>query len=98
MEDVALRESIFGRIEAEHARATAAICRVLDQPEILAGSPVIKLSIERRNPYIDPLNFIQVATMRELRTMKPDDPRYAPSLRIVLSTINGIAAGMKTTG
>ena len=65
------------------------------QTEILANSPIIKRSIERRNPYIDPLNFIQVATLRELRAMSPDDPNHDAALQVVLNTINGIAAGMK---
>jgi phosphoenolpyruvate carboxylase len=93
-----LRNDIFGRIQEEHARATNMICSILNQTEILANSPIIKRSIERRNPYIDPLNFIQVATLRELRAMSPDDPNHDAALQVVLNTINGIAAGMKTTG
>jgi phosphoenolpyruvate carboxylase len=60
--------------------------------------PVIQRSIERRNPYVDPLNFIQVALLRDLRAMEPDMPDYRILLDAVLATVNGIAAGMKTTG
>ncbi|MCZ7536019.1 MAG: phosphoenolpyruvate carboxylase [Acidimicrobiia bacterium] len=59
---------------------------------------MIKLSIERRNPYVDPLNFIQVALLRRLRALSPDDPAYNDVLDAVLITVNGIAAGMKNTG
>jgi phosphoenolpyruvate carboxylase len=96
--DTTLRETIFLQIKSEHQRATEMICAILGQDEILSNSPIIKRSIERRNPYVDPLNFIQVAALRELRQLEPDSPRYELLLRDVLDTINGIAAGMKTTG
>jgi phosphoenolpyruvate carboxylase len=57
-----------------------------------------KTSIERRNPYVDPLNFLQVALLRELRQMDEESDDYRPLLDTTLATINGIAAGMKTTG
>ena len=60
--------------------------------------PVIKHSITRRNPYIDPINFIQVELLRRLRACDKDDPNQPALQSAVLDTINGIAAGMKTTG
>ncbi|RMG82644.1 MAG: phosphoenolpyruvate carboxylase [Chloroflexi bacterium] len=74
------------------------ICMVLDQERLLDRTPVMQRSIERRNPYVDPLNFIQVALLKQLRTLTPDAPEYSDVLREVLATINGVAAGMKTTG
>jgi phosphoenolpyruvate carboxylase len=71
---------------------------VLEQAALLDNVPVLQRSIARRNPYVDPLNFMQVALLRELRQLAPDTPRYHAVLRAVLATINGIAAGMKTTG
>jgi phosphoenolpyruvate carboxylase len=58
----------------------------------------MKLSIDRRNPYVDPLNFIQVVLLRRLRAGRPGTPEYDRALDLVLATVNGIAAGMKTTG
>jgi phosphoenolpyruvate carboxylase len=96
--DERLRKHIFNRIQEEHARACRWICRLTDQPELLAKSPVMQRSIARRNPYVDPLNFIQVELLRELRRLPESDPQRAAVLEAVLATINGIAAGMKTTG
>jgi phosphoenolpyruvate carboxylase len=96
--DVQLRESIFQQMEAEHALAHQMICQVTRQSDLLEKSPVMKRSIERRNPYVDPLNFIQVALLRTLRVLTPNSPEYQRVLDEVLTTINGIAAGMKTTG
>jgi phosphoenolpyruvate carboxylase len=96
--DENLRETIFADMRREHARAEEYICLVARQDEVLARWPIIKRSIERRNPYVDPLIFIQVNLLRTLRDMPTDSPDYEPTLRAVLSTVNGIAAGMKTTG
>lgn len=96
--DESVRETIFSRITAEHALATERICEILDQKELLGKMPVMQRSIERRNPYVDPLNFIQVSLLRQLRELEPDTSDYDETLDAVLSTVNGIAAGMKTTG
>ncbi|MCI0714332.1 MAG: phosphoenolpyruvate carboxylase [Chloroflexi bacterium] len=93
--DKDLRDSIFRRIRAEHQRAGEWICRVTGQDFLMQNSPILRLSIERRNPYVDPLNFIQVDLLRHLR----EEPHNGEELlSAVLLTINGIAAGMKTTG
>jgi phosphoenolpyruvate carboxylase len=96
--DQTLREQIFSEMRAEHDRACQYLCSIARQDDLLAKTPVIKRSIERRNPYVDPLNFIQVDLLRRLRKSAPDAPEYDHLLQAVLSTINGIAAGMKTTG
>jgi phosphoenolpyruvate carboxylase len=91
-------ETIFARIQAEHARTAQQLCAVTEQAALLDNTPVLQRSIARRNPYVDPLNFIQVTLLRALRQLTPDTPQYHAVLRAVLATINGIAAGMKTTG
>ncbi len=98
VDDKSLREAVFQEIKTEHARACDQICRILGLQGILENLPVMQRSIERRNPYVDPLNFIQVSLLRDLRRLAPDHPDFEATLKAVLSTVNGIAAGMKTTG
>ncbi len=93
-----LRERFFNRIRAEHSLSSVMIMRVTQQQELLENMAAIKTSIDRRNPYVDPLNFLQVALLREIRELDEDSPEWRPVLRATLATINGIAAGMKTTG
>ena len=93
-----LRDRFFSRIEREHALGSRMIIQVTQQEALLANMPAIRTSIQRRNPYVDPLNFMQVALLRELRALDEGDPRWRPVLDATLATINGIAAGMKTTG
>jgi phosphoenolpyruvate carboxylase len=92
------RETIFAKLSSEHAHAYEYICKVIGQTELLQATPVLRVSIERRNPYVDPLNFIQVDLLRQLREAEPESAEYAEIMDGVLATINGIAAGMKTTG
>ncbi len=92
------REEIFSQMKKEHENARLYICRITEQEELLDHIPFMQLSIERRNPYIDPLNYIQVTLLKRLRADTPDTEDYESVLNAVLATVNGIAAGMKTTG
>jgi phosphoenolpyruvate carboxylase len=96
--DETLCAAIWGQIEDEHARACRYIERITGQDALLSKNPVMRRSIDRRNPYVDPLNFIQVALLRDLRQADPASPEYAALLGAVMETVNGIAAGLKTTG
>src|SRR5262249_35176290 len=98
VESDTVRETIFSQMKTEHIRACEMICQITDQTELLSNTPIMQRSIERRNPYVDPLNFIQVALLRELRKMTPGTEIYDDVLSAVLFSVNGIAAGMKTTG
>jgi phosphoenolpyruvate carboxylase len=98
VQDADLREAIFGQIRAEHARACQYVCQITGDRTLLERSPVMRVSIERRNPYVDPLNFVQVVLLRRLRALSPGTEDYEAALGLTLATINGIAAGMKTTG
>ena len=93
-----LRHRFFDRIKSEHSLSSSMILRVTQKDGLLTNMAAIMTSIERRNPYVDPLNFMQVALLRELRGLDAGSPEYGRVLRATLATINGIAAGMKTTG
>jgi len=96
--DVELRDQMFSRIADEHQLTQEMICAVTGQTILLELAPALQRSIERRNPYVDPLNVVQVDLLHQLRALKDDDATYQALLEQVLGTINGIAAGMKTTG
>ncbi|MFQ3672100.1 MAG: phosphoenolpyruvate carboxylase [Aggregatilineales bacterium] len=98
VDDQTMAEEMMGLIESEHARTCRMICQITGQTSILSNSPALLKSIDSRNPYIDPLNFLQVELLRELRQLEPGSDAHTATLDSVLATINGIAAGMKTTG
>jgi phosphoenolpyruvate carboxylase len=75
------------------------VLQITGQAEILDNEPVLQRSIRLRNPYVDPLNFVQVCLMRRLRALPdPDGPEAQSILQAIFLTINGIAAGLKNTG
>ncbi len=95
--DRAMADLIFGRIAAEYACTVQNILLVTDQKQMLDHMPTLQRSIDRRNPYIDPLSAIQVELLRRLRET-PDDADIDQLREAVLLSINGIAAGLKNTG
>jgi phosphoenolpyruvate carboxylase len=92
--DEALRDRIWERIRGEHARATREILLLTGQDRLLDRDPVLRRSIDRRNPYVDPLSFVQVELLRRLRAGASSET----TSRAILRTINGIAGGLKSTG
>ena len=97
--DAVVREKVYGQIAAEYDRTCGWILAITGQREILENSPVLGSAIAARNPYVDPLNFIQVSLLRKLRAL--DDPESEEGealLKTIFLTINGIAAGLKNTG
>ena len=99
--DQALADRVYGRIAAEYRRTVEAICLITGETELLDQMPVLKRSIQLRNPYVDALSFIQLVLLGRLRAASAASPEADPSpelLASVLESINGIAAGLKNTG
>jgi phosphoenolpyruvate carboxylase len=94
VDDVALREKVFGQIAAEHARAVEGLLWLTGQSELLADNPLLKRSIEARFPYVDPLNHVQVELLRRHRQGELDE-RVARGVHL---SINGIATGLRNSG
>ncbi len=92
--DTELRTRIWQRVEDEHRRSTREILRLTGQQRLLDREPVLRRSIDRRNPYVDPISFVQVELLRRLRGGEAPDS----TLRAILRTVNGIAGGLKSTG
>lgn len=98
IKDKTVEQRIFGQIKEEYELTSALILQITGQQDILDNVPVIQESIRLRNPYVDPLSYMQVQLLLELRELREqggDDPLL---LREVLLTINGIAAGLRNTG
>jgi phosphoenolpyruvate carboxylase len=90
--------SLFGEIAAEYERTVAAVLCVTGRPELLADDPVLARSIRLRNPYVDPLSYIQVEALRRLRAGQLSDAEHTGWARVARLTVQGIAAGIRHTG
>jgi phosphoenolpyruvate carboxylase len=76
------------------SRAISAVLRVTGHDRLLEDNPVLRRSIDVRNPYVDPINLVQIELIDRLRTGH-DDARLQHAFTV---TVNGIAAGMRNTG
>lgn len=84
----------FGReLRDGHRQTAIAVLQATGDRHLLQQNPVLARSIQVRNPYVDPLNLLQVEFLRRLK--EHDDPRLRDAL---LVTMNGVAQGMRNTG
>ena len=81
-------------LRARLGRASAAILRVTGHGALVETNRVLRRAIDVRNPYVDPINLVQVELLARLRDT-PDSPDLR---RAFIVTVNGIAAGMRNTG
>jgi phosphoenolpyruvate carboxylase len=92
--DDALVRAVFETIVAEYDRTVESLLVVTRQRELLERSPVLARSIKLRNPYVDALHVAQLALLRRYRSGERDEVL----LDAIHHSINGIAAGLQTTG
>jgi phosphoenolpyruvate carboxylase len=75
--------------------AMRAVLEITGHEFLLENNPVLRRSIDVRNPYVDPINFVQINILQALRRSKQEEQKLTDAL---LLTFNGIAAGMRNTG
>jgi phosphoenolpyruvate carboxylase len=85
--------SFFEPIREEHERTVDAVLAIVEAGELLDRQPVLQRSIRLRNPYVDPMNAIQVELLRRWRATG-DEAVKRPLLR----SVAGIAAALRNTG
>ncbi len=98
VEDARVRDEIGQMIEAEFERSRAAVLDLTGQAELLEQVPWLRRSIQVRNPYVDPLNLLQVSLFRRLRAAPEGSDAEDEARELIRLTIQGIAGGLRTTG
>ncbi|GIH12118.1 phosphoenolpyruvate carboxylase [Rugosimonospora africana] len=95
---------IFDKIREEYRRTVDEVLRITGQPALLQEQPVLGRTLAVRDTYLEPLHHLQVALLAQYRAGRgaPGSVRPAtadPTLeRALLTTVNGIAAGLRNTG
>ncbi len=86
-------------ISAEFARCVKWILQIVEKEGLLADNPDLAASLRRRNGYLGPLNFIQVALLRRVRAQTEEERQGGENWKqSLLRSVNAIAAGMRNTG
>ncbi|GAA3749436.1 phosphoenolpyruvate carboxylase [Terriglobus aquaticus] len=102
--DRALADRVFTMLQAEFERARSMVLLITGQSELMEQNQVLARSIRLRNPYVDPMSWIQVELLRrkhEAAAGKPgsiNGEDEAALNRAITATINGISAGLRNTG
>jgi phosphoenolpyruvate carboxylase len=78
--DAGTRERVYGMVLGEFERTVAQVFATTGARELLEENPALRISLERRNPYLDPLNHIQLALLKRYRADPGSEDTTAPSL------------------
>ena len=92
------RERLYQAIAAEHERTVDMVLSIVGTRELLDRHPVVQRSIKLRNPYVDPMNAIQVDLLRRYRDQDLSEAERERVRRPLLRSIAGIAAALRNTG
>jgi phosphoenolpyruvate carboxylase len=91
-------DAILAAIEAEHRQAVSGVLAVVGRRQLLAEEPALRRSIERRNPYVDALSYLQLELLRRKRAGGAGQREQGRLDAAIQATIAGIAAGLRNTG
>jgi phosphoenolpyruvate carboxylase len=99
VEDKDLRDRVYTRLYDEFELTRRMVLAVTGQSTLLETNAVLERSIRLRNPYVDPMSFIQVELLRRKRAALKAGHAVSPELdRAITASINGISAGLRNTG
>src|SRR5690606_36634441 len=90
-----LHDVFFPIVTAEYERCVRLILELTGRNELLSEQETLRRSIRLRNPYIDPMSFLQVYLLRRWREGGRQDDAV---LQALVGSVNGIAHGMQNTG
>ena len=87
-----LSQRVLNTINRENDLTIRMMLKVAQIDRLLSNAPVLELSLNRREPYLDPLGYIQINLLKKFRQQQE------PWKDALLSSINAIAAAMRNTG
>ena len=96
--DEAIRDRIFDIMKREFESSREMILLITGQENLLDNDPWLQRSLQLRNPFMDPINYIQVNLLKQLRAKETNAVKKKELTDTVLLTISCIAAGMRNTG
>ena len=91
-------KEIFDEIKNEYNRSVKYLLKITGEKELLSHNPRLKKTLALRNPYLDPISFIQVNLIKKYRSTKTNSSQKDDLLNVLRSSVNGIAAGIRNTG
>jgi len=90
------REDLTERVLAEYDLTRELVLQVTGHDRLLADRTVLSRAVSLRDPYVDALSYLQLRALAALRQPEPADREQLE--RLLLLTVNGVAAGLQNTG
>ncbi len=90
-------KQVFADIQAEFELSRSVVLEITGCDKLLQTEPWLQHSIRVRNPYVDPLNYIQIELLKRLRN-SPDEQLEPAIMKAVIQSVNGVAAGLQNVG
>jgi phosphoenolpyruvate carboxylase len=87
--------NFFEQVLDERRLAVGAILAIKDQQDLLDADRTAQRGLQLRNPYVDPMNLMQVDLLRRWRQSGREDQDLFEAL---LASVSGIALGLQSTG
>ena len=95
------RDDLSALVLAEYDLARQLLLEVTGHERLLANRPVLSRAVTLRDPYVDALSYLQLRALAGLRTEPgaggPADQSDQLE-RLLLLSVNGVAAGLQNTG
>jgi phosphoenolpyruvate carboxylase len=91
-------EEIFEMINKEYELSVKTVLKITGENELLEHNKSLQSSLLLRNPYIDPISFIQLRFMKQYREKNFPKSKKDKLVSLLRITVNGIAAGVRNTG
>jgi phosphoenolpyruvate carboxylase len=85
----------FDEVRREYQLATSNLLLITESDQLLDTDPTLQRAIQLRNPYVDPMNLMQIDLLQRWRASKREDRDLFEAL---LASISGIAQGLQSTG
>ncbi|MBM4233924.1 MAG: phosphoenolpyruvate carboxylase [Gammaproteobacteria bacterium] len=85
----------FAEVGREYRLTRELLLRIKEQQNLLDGDRTQQRALALRNPYVDPMNLMQVDLLRRWRAGGRGDRELFEAL---LASVNGIAQGLQNTG
>ena len=90
---------MFEKVKAEYEETKNQILWLTGEKEILDNQISLKKTLQIRDTYLLPLQYLQVSLLKKVRELNQNPENTDPLLRrTLLLTINGIATGLRNTG
>ena len=91
-------QQVFEVISAEYHRTVKQVLLVVGEDKLMSETPALRSSLRRGEPYLDPINYIQILLLQRYRENALSEDERDKWLDPLLRTISAISAGMRNTG